>query len=373
MMRLLSSLKMGSIKAKRSYWYAAILALAVIVWIGSGQLPGQGPAAKATDDGITGEAKAETLAPIYKVQVQTLQASPVVEEIHLLGRTEAKREVTLRAETAGSIAEVVAKKGQTVKKGDVIARIDENDRRHKLREAEALVRQREIEFDAAKELSKKNFRSKTKLAEASTLLNGARASLAAMRVDLAHTVITAPFDGVVDDRFVEEGDYLKVGENIASILDLSTVVVTGDVAESLVSKIAVGSNGRAVLVDGRELDGVVTFVSKASATSTRTFRVEMEAPNPDNAVADGITADIRLAVGEKLAHKLSPAVLTLNDKGIVGVKIVNRKSKVEFIPVSLVSDSPEGSWLGGLPEEIRLITLGQEFVKAGQAVEVVEE
>ncbi len=118
-MRLLSSLKMGSIKAKRSYWYAAILALAVIVWIGSGQLPGQGPAAKATDDGITGEAKAETLAPIYKVQVQTLQASPVVEEIHLLGRTEAKREVTLRAETAGSIAEVVAKKGQTVKKGDV--------------------------------------------------------------------------------------------------------------------------------------------------------------------------------------------------------------------------------------------------------------
>ena len=367
----LNSLKIGSIK--KSYWYAAVLALAVIVWIGSGQLPGQGPAAKATDDGAMGRAKAETLSPTYKVRVKTVSADSVTEEINLLGRTEAKRKVILRAETAGRVIEVVAKKGQVVQKGDVIARIAEDDRKHKLREAEAFVHQREIEFEAATSLSKKNFRSKNKLAEARTLLDGSRAALKAIRIDLEHTEITAPFDGVVDDRFVEVGDYLKIGENIARVLDLSTIVVTGDVAESLVSKIAVGSNGRAVLVDGRELEGVVTFVAKASSTSTRTFRVEMEAQNPGNQVADGITASIRLAVGEKLAHKLTSAVLTLNDKGVIGVKVVNGESVVEFLPVSLVSDKPDGTWLGGLPEKIRLITVGQEFVKAGQTVEAVEE
>jgi len=367
----LNDLKIGSIK--KSYWYAAVLALAVIVWIGSGQLPGQGPSAKGTDEGAMGEASAETMAPAYKVQTQIVTADSVAEEINLLGRTEAKRKVTLRAETAGRVVEVIAKKGQVVQKGDVIARIAEEDRKHKLREAEAFVRQREIEFEAATELSKKNFRSKTKLAEARTLLDGSRATLKSIRVDLGHTVIMAPFDGVVDDRFVEVGDYLKIGENIAAVLDLSTVVVSGDVAESLVARITVGSEGRAVLVDGRQLDGIVTFVAKASSTSTRTFRVEMEAPNPGNQVADGITADIRLAVGKKLAHKLSPAVLTLNDKGVVGVKVVNKESVVEFLPVSLVSDTPEGTWLGGLPESIRLITVGQEFVKAGQTVEAVEE
>jgi len=358
---------------KKSYWYAGILALAVIAWIGSGQLPGQDPAAKATDDGAAGEAKAETIAPLYKVRVQTLAADSVAEEIHLLGRTEAKRKVTLRAETAGSISEVIAKKGQVVEKGDVIVRIAEDDRRLKLREAEALVQQREMEYEAAADLAKKNFRSKTKLAEARTLLDGARAALTVIKLDLSHTEIIAPFDGVVDSRAVEVGDYLKVGDNIATVIDLSTVVVTGDVAESLVSKIETGSKGRAVLVDGRELEGEVTFVAKASATTTRTFRVEMEAPNPDHKVAEGITADIRLAVGEKMAHKLSPAVLTLNDKGIVGVKVVNAEDMVEFLPVSLVSDTPEGTWLGGLPSEIRLITVGQEFVKAGQKVQAVEE
>jgi multidrug efflux system membrane fusion protein len=63
-------------------------------------------------------------------------------------------------------------------------------------------------------------------------------------------------------------------------------------------------------------------------------------------------------------------VLTLDDEGRVGVKIIDSSSRVRFLPVDLISDTPDGMWLGGLPDTIELITVGHEFVSVGQQVTV---
>ena len=166
---------------------------------------------------------------------------------------------------------------------------------------------------------------------------------------------------------------MKVGEPVVTILDLSTIVVAGDVSEHNVSKIKPGLSGRAVLVDKRELEGQITYVARSSSASTRTFRVELEVPNPSYAVAEGITAKISLSVGETVAHRLSPALLTLSDEGVMGIKVINAENVVEFLSVTLVADTPEGTWLGGLPEQLELISVGHEFVKQGQKVTAVRE
>ncbi len=356
----------------KSYLLAFGVAVAVGGWIASGQFAGGGESeAKAVDQEMTNpEKKAD---PLYEVRVRTLTAQPMMQTINLLGRTKAKRSVILRSEAASRVVEVLVSKGQAVKAGDVLVKLDQDDRLSNKREAQALLRQRQIEFEAATSLSKKNFRSKTKLAEARTLLDGARASLDRMNIDIGNTVIQAPFDGIIDDRFVEVGDFLKVGENVATILDLATIVVAGNVAENDVAKLKIGSPAKAILVDGREINGAVTFVSKASSAATRTFHVEMEAANPDNAIAEGITANILFSVGETNAHRLTPAVLALADNGVVGVKGVDGEGVVTFYPVSLLADTPEGVWLDGLPKEVTLITVGQEFVKDGQKVKTIAE
>jgi multidrug efflux system membrane fusion protein len=260
-----------------------------------------------------------------------------------------------------------------VRQGEVLVKLAADDRPARLRQAKALLDQRQTEFEAATSLSKKNLRSKIALSEARALLNAAKAGLESIRVDMDRTEIRAPFDGFVDQRFVELGDYMKVGEPIVTILDLSTIVVAGDVSEHNVSKIKPGLSGRAVLVDKRELEGKITYVARSSNASTRTFRVELEVPNPGHAVAEGITAKITLSVGETVAHRLSPAVLTLSDEGVMGIKVVNAENVVEFLSVTLVADTPEGTWLGGLPEEFELISVGHEFVKQGQKVTAVRE
>jgi multidrug efflux system membrane fusion protein len=70
---------------------------------------------------------------------------------------------------------------------------------------------------------------------------------------------------------------------------------------------------------------------------------------------------------------MSPAALTLDDAGVIGVKTVDEKSLVHFYPVELVADGADGIWVGGLPREITIITVGQEFVLPGQTVIPVPE
>ena len=113
------------------------------------------------------------------------------------------------------------------------------------------------------------------------------------------------------------------------------------------------------------------FISPTADPATRTFRVEIEAPNPDGAIRDGITAEIRLATGSAPAHRLSPAVLTLDDRGVLGVRTVGPGEIVRFMPVSILAEGSDGVWVSGLPETVEVITVGQEYVKDGERVRVV--
>ena len=71
------------------------------------------------------------------------------------------------------------------------------------------------------------------------------------------------------------------------------------------------------------------------------------------------------------AHRVSPAALSLSDQGKVGIKIVNSENQVEFIEVTIISDTIDGVWLTGLPAQVQIIVLGQENVFHSQTVEPV--
>src|SRR5699024_4893068 len=106
---------------------------------------------------------------------------------------------------------------------------------------------------------------------------------------------------------------------------------------------------------------------------TRTFRVEVAIPNPDSSLMAGMTAELRLPLRKVQAHLISPAILVLSDEGPVGVRTVNDQGVVEFHAVDILEQRPEGVWDDGLPDEVRLITVGQEYVQDGQEVTAVDE
>ncbi|WP_417784334.1 efflux RND transporter periplasmic adaptor subunit [Terasakiella pusilla] len=348
----------------KSVLIAISIALVITIWLLSGVFsPKEAKVGHSvSEDNIQKE---------VTVLVENQTAHDHADVIRLYGHTQSDREVEIKAETEGNISEVLVEKGTFVKQGDIIARINIDDRQRTLQSAQALLRQRQLEFEASRKLSQKSFRSQTKLAEAEALLNAAQAQLESARLDLEQTNIKAPFDGKLESRTVEVGDYVSKGSLIAKVVDLSPIVIQVEISENKISKIQDGQPAQALLNDGRTVHGIVRFVASTSDSSTRTYKIEIEGENPNNEISAGLTTQVRLEVGSQKAYRVSPAILTLSDEGVVGVKTVDDDNIVVFHPVSLLDDTPEGIWVSGLPDTARIILRGQEYVSAGQTVTTV--
>ena len=353
---------------KRSYIIAALLALAATAWVLSGELAGERQA-----EAQKPPAQLAAAQQLATVRVRQQSAAPRVTELMLRGRTEALRSVVIKAETEGQVAELLFERGDRVTEGQVLVRLGAKDRPAAVTEAKALVEQRRIELQAAKSLSEKGYRAETQVAEAQAAYDAAGAALERAQWALDNTKITAPFEGSVDDRQVELGAYVEPGDAIARIVDLDPILVVAQVNEIDVGRLEVGGIGQVRLITGLEVAGQVRFVAAMAEPATRTFRVELEVSNPDGAIPDGVSAELSLPFDEVWAHKVSPAILSLSDEGELGVKLVDGEGTVRFHGVEIVDNAPDGVWLGGLPREITLITVGQEFVTDGQKVQAVSE
>jgi len=379
---------------RRSYVVAVVIFLILAAWVASGEInrfeelaklvmpeapktaatpaktaakPGEKAAAPAPAAGKT-DAKAPTT-----VRVRTITAVSRQQDVIVRGQTQALRKVLVRAETAGKVAAIRADKGTMVKKGDTICELNVDARRAMLEQARATMTQRKLEYEASKTLQEKGFRSPTSVAGDLAAYQAAKADVERMEKEMENTKIKAPFDGVVDDRMVDVGDYLSPGQVCALVVALDPFLVVGRVSEQDVHYIQIGNSGWAKLVTGERVEGKVRFVAKSSDSATRTFRVELEVPNPNGAIRDGITAEIHIAAATVEAHKISPAILTLDERGQLGVRIVDQNKRVRFVPVKIIGDGPDGVWVTGLPKQVTIITVGQDYVSEGELVNPVAE
>ena len=355
-------------RIKTSYLIAAGIALAISGWLASGQLD----AGRNAPEPTVAAARSDS-ARLPTVRVRELVAEPVDLVIVVNGKTAPARAVAIRAETDGRVVELGAERGESVEAGGLLVRIDARERAAMLEQAEAALRMREIEYDAARQLGAKGFQSETKVAEAEANLEAARAALKQARIQLDHTEIRAPFDGVLETRPVELGDFVDVGDEVATIIDQDPFLVAGQVSESKVGHFAVGMTGSATLVSGQTVEGRLRYIGSRADPATRTFTLELEVPNEGGRFAAGASAELRIVYDQALAHRVPASILALSDEGVVGVKTVDGDNQVVFQPAEIIRADGDALWIAGLPERVRAITVGQGFVRAGDEVRPVAE
>jgi multidrug efflux system membrane fusion protein len=149
---------------------------------------------------------------------------------------------------------------------------------------------------------------------------------------------------------------------------LDPIKIVGEVSERDITRIQIGQKAVAHLANGQKVQGLIKYISRVGSSATRTFTVDVWINNPSGTIQEGLTAKLHLPVESGRAHFISPAVLTLNNEGAIGVKAVNEQSIVTFHRVKIIADTTEGVWLDGLPERLTLITVGQEYVLTGKKV-----
>ncbi len=347
---------------------AVIVFMGLAVWMASGMLFTD---PVHTDEASQIKAASSNEAGIVSVQVETLDAEVITRTVSVNGRTAPAREITIAAETEGRVESVNAPRGKLLKKGQPILTLDMRDREARVRQSEASVREHETAYKGQITLQADGYVSETQIAETLAKLESARADLLRARLDLDNRIIRAPFDGVLQEREVEAGDFVRSGDQVATFVDNLTLIVTGTLAEQEIANIHIGDKASARLVTGHDVVGKVRYISQVADRETRTFGIEMEIDNTDGAIPAGVTAEILLDSGEVLAYPMSPAALSLNPDGEIGVMVVDSTQTARFVPVKIEKSGTNGVWVSGLGDTATVITVGQGFVRPGQRVEII--
>ncbi|WP_108483242.1 efflux RND transporter periplasmic adaptor subunit [Oceaniglobus ichthyenteri] len=363
----------------------------------------------AVDTATAGDAPDEGARAVSVVALRST-AQKIDSAVLLRGRTEAARQVTVSAETNGRITSAPLRKGAFVTEGQLLCQLDPGTREAQLTEtearlsearargpeaqsrvaeAESRLQEAMINDNAARKLSEGGFASQTRVAQTAAAVESARAAVqaaksglesasagvqsaeaavAAARKEIERLSIFAPFEGLLETDTAELGTLMQPGALCATVIQLDPIKLVGFVPETEVAKVRVGAMAGARLASGIDVVGRVTFLSRSADSNTRTFRTEVEVPNPDLTIRDGQTVEIIIQSDGRMAHLMPPSALTLNDNGDLGLRIVDIGDTAKFVPVSVLRDTVDGVWVAGLPDTVAAIVVGQEYVTDGVAI-----
>lgn len=267
----------------------------------------QGEVASAGEDAVRPP-------PALTVDGLTLRPTEAARIVDVAGELRAVREVVVGAEIEGRVVEVVAVEHLPVAEGEVLVRLDPElpqaavaRARAALRSAEARRELADTELERRRELSERGVASTAELdrtaSEARTAaasVEEARAALLDAETRLAKTRIRAPFAGVVSRLDLEPGAYVRPGEGVADLVDLSELEIEVGVSDQDILALRDGAPARVAVeaVHGRWFEGRVVRPGRTADPVTRRYPVPVRLANPDRLLLPGMIATVRFELGE---------------------------------------------------------------------------
>jgi multidrug efflux system membrane fusion protein len=352
---------------KASRIVAIGLVVGAVAWVASGHLvPHESAQSRAAVRPNAGEAK------LFRVAVAETKVAPHARKLILSGRTEADKKVTITARTGGVLSEMRVRRGQQVKKGDILAVLSDDAREAQVAQAAALFNQRKAELEARRKLIEGGMMPKLEAVNLESQFKSAEAALAAAVAERDRGVLRAPWDGIITDNAEVGGAALAMtGAPVAQMVALDPMLAVVEVSERRLGGLKIGDEAEVRLVNGQKATGRVRYIAKIASQTTRTYKVEVEMKNPDGAIPDGITAEVAIPMAPVPAARVPRSALTFSSSGDLGVRVVDGDTKVDFVPISVVEDDQNHMWVAGIPNGARVIVQGQDFVREGQQVVAV--
>ena len=189
-------------------------------------------------------------------------------------------------------------------------------------------------------------------------------------MELNNTKILTPFDSTIEDSYVELGDYVKKGDNIAKIVDLDPIFIKINVTENEIGNLRLNQK-TLIKISDNSYKGHINYISKTSDPLTRNFKVEIQINNANKKIISGLSSEVIISLSEEDAYLIPSSLISLDNQGKIGVKVVKEK-KVSFLTVDIISDTGNGYWINSNSnknlEDYMLITQGHEYVIEGENV-----
>ncbi len=319
----------------------------------------------------------EKVEKAAKARVRTASYKKTDYEFTLIFSGEAKawKRVNMSFNVGGKIDRFYFDEGQKVKKGDLLAELEQDDYRALRSQAHAQWEKAERDYKRSLRLLKEGSIREQLVQDAHTAFKAASAALDAAELNLKHCLLHAPFSGHVAFRFGEEKEMAAGGKTVFILMDLSRIIIEVGVPEKSIEKIKKGQKANISFeaIPERIFPGKVTQVAVSSLPDIHLFKVEITVQNPDMIIKPGMTA-LSTIMTEKMngVYIFSLDVTVLRDGNRVLFLASNGKAKEVTLKNYIISgdriivSSP-------LPENGKVITSGQDILFDEVQIFIVEE
>lgn len=377
-----------------------LIALALILVLGAGgaaalkRFKGAAPEAAATNASRPDAAR--TVAPqaaqaieLAATDLATAETRELRRELPLTGQLRPIHMALVRAKVAGEVVEMRIKEGETVKNGQLLARLDAAEHQARLNERLATLAANQATWENNErtrknneELLRKGFISQqaydNTLANSSVALaqmKAADANVALARRSVDDTVIKAPWDGMIAERTVQVGDKASIDTKLLTIVDLSRMEIEAAVPASDIPNVEVGQTVR-FRVEGfgaRAFDGAIARINPQSQAGSRSIMVYIEVPNSDNALKGGMFAKGNITLMRRDSVTAIPISALREERGETVVYALENERLVR-VAVKTGTRNEEEAWVEvtqGLGPGMRVVKADLGALNPGAAVRVI--
>ena len=270
--------------------------------------------------------KEKTEEKLFSVEVIDSSAQTIRDSIDFSSTTEAFKRIEVKSEIMTTIDKVLVKAGSIISKGQHIIELDD--------------------YKTNADLYKLNLLSKS---------------------EFDKYALFAPFGGVLLDGHKIAGELVMPGEKVYEIIDLSSLKIFGYINENEILDISLDNEVEVTILD-EKVKGIIDYISPISDPETKTFEIVVKVENKDLRYKDGLSSIISIIKGNVLAHKISPSILALGDKGELGVKVIGSDNTVQFKKINVIEDTSDYMLVSGLSQKEKIIIVGQQYVSSGEKV-----
>jgi RND family efflux transporter MFP subunit len=320
------------------------------------------------------------------VELGSAKRGNVAAHLTVVGNLIGLQTVAIAPRTGGRLLSVNVQLGDRVRRGQILAKVEDREIVEQVRAAEAsqevakaTIRQREadlnvakLNFDRSKNLFERQLLAKQALDDAESRhlaavaqldlstaqLSQNAARLEELKINLQHTSVAS--------RSVDPGAMVNTNTAIASVVDISRLRLVVNVVEKDLRMVSAGDNAE-VEVDaypGEKFSGKIARVAPVLDPATRTAAMEVEIPNGDNKLKPGMYARINLTVEERSGALIAPKNAVIDFENKRGVWMPNEENRARFVPITLGIDGGDNvEILSGLKEGDKFVTTGAAAVR----------
>lgn len=354
-------------------WKLGILALTVIV---GGAACGRDDAARAQGAGGRGQGGPDAPRRVTPVSVAPVERGSVGRSVTVSGVVEPIRIVGVNSQISGALLAVLVEEGNVVRKGGVLARVDDRELQAQLEAAEASYQVTQAAYERAQQLRDRKVITLPEYERDRTAFAAAKAQLEQVRTRIAYATVTAPINGVITEKRVEAGDVVAPQTRLFTLADVSTLVVRVGVSELDVVAVNVGDPVVLALdaFPDRSFRGRVRRIFPTGDPTTRLVPVEvaLRAQDADD-VRPGFLARVTFALGTRQGVLLVPASALVGGAGSESVFVVEDGRAIRRTVTPGVTSEGRVEIVAGLQAGEQVIVAGNNMLRDGAAVRVIED